>query len=891
MALPNHIRSAFRIRRKVKDQVADDVDAEIRFHLESRTEELMAQGRNRREAERRAMEEFGDMPGAKRRLRAESARSLRSVRRLEWLAELRQDARYGVRKLASQPVFAAVAVLTLALGIGANSAIFSVVHAVLLKPLPYSEPDQLVSIWEVAPTGDNHNVVSRGNFMDWRDQALSFETLGAYGSSGGVTFYPDNGAPTRVRVSFLTPGVFRALGVSATAGRTFTPEEGVPGNDAVVVLSHRFAQNQFGVGDVVGEAITLDGDRYSVVGVMPPSFDFPQPDVDVWAPWALDEEDRQNRRSHNLMVIGRLKPGQTLERAQAELDALAAGITELYPEHMTGWGVNVQPFRADLVASTRPLLLLLLGVVGLVLLLACANLANLLLARAVARQREVAIRGALGARRGRLVRQFLTEAGLLAVLGGGLGLAITAVGLDAFVALAPDDIPLLDDTRVDPVILGFAAGATLLATLIFGLLPALRVTGADLENTLRASGARAGTAHTRVRSGILAAEVALAVVLLIGAGLLLRSFLQLQQQDYGFDRENVMTATLDLPFARYSDGTVDHVEFYEALLARVASIPGAISAAGSTDLPAGFGSMTFSFAIEGRPRPGPRPREEPQPLRIVTPDYFHTLRIPLVEGRFFTPYDDETAPDVLIINESLARVHWPDESPVGKRVSFEGQEGPWLEIVGVVGDTRHYAVDAMPSPALYMPHAQKRWDWTSWLNVIVRTDGDPVALAPSFRAALWELDDQLVPGRIASLTDLYAETNARRRFAGILLVVFAGLALILGTIGVYGVLSYTVAQRAREFGVRIALGAPRGAVAALVIRQGGRLAMTGIALGIGAAFWLSRFLESLVYGISTTNVGVFVGVPLLILVTAGLAAYQPARRATRVDPVQALRAE
>ncbi|HZD06533.1 MAG TPA: ABC transporter permease, partial [Longimicrobiales bacterium] len=623
------------------DQVASEVDSEVRFHLLARIDDLVAEGQTPEDAERIAVREFGDVERATRALRSSAVRVERSARRAEWWSELRRDVRHGWRRLVSEPVFALVAILTLALGIGANTAIFSVVQAVLIRPLPYPDPDRLVSVWEVTPGGDDHNVVSRGNFMDWRDRIEAFAGIGAYGAPFGVTYQDAEGQPSRIRASLLTPGVFRTLGVSAAVGRTFTPEEGVPGNGAVAVLSHGFWERGFG-GDpaVVGRRIDLDGDLHTVVGVMPAAFDFPQPDVDLWAPWTLGEEDRQNRRSHNLMVVGRLAPGGSVERARAETGALAARLAELHPEDMTGWGVNVQQFRADLVASTRPLLLVLLGVVGLVLLLACANLANLLLARALARDREMAIRGALGAGRRRLLRQLLTEAGLMAFLGGGLGFAMTAMGLDTFVALAPDDIPLLDEVRVDPTIFGFAAGATLLATLLFGLLPALRATASDLQSSLRAPAERAsGSAAGGLRSGLLVLEVGLATVLLVGAGLLVWSAVRLRDQDYGFDRHHLLTATLDLPASRYPDGTPDHVAFYTPLLERLASIPGVTSVAGSTDLPAGFGSMTFSFAIEGRPHPGPRPREDPEPLRIVTPGYFRTLRIPVREGRVFTDAD------------------------------------------------------------------------------------------------------------------------------------------------------------------------------------------------------------------------------------------------------------
>ncbi|MGD8699769.1 MAG: ADOP family duplicated permease, partial [Gemmatimonadales bacterium] len=583
--------------------------------------------------------------------------------------------------------------------------------------------------------------------------------------------------------------------------------------------------------------------------------------------------------------------GVSVERAQAELDAIAARLAEEYPQHMHGWGVNVQPYRADLVSGVRPLLMVLLGVVALVLLLACANLANLLLARAMTREREVAVRGALGAGRGRLVRQFLTEALLIAALGGGLGFALTAVGLDTFIALAPDDIPLLEMTRIEPAVFIFAASVTLLATLLFGLVPALRATASDLAGTLRAGTERGGgLRQARLRSGLLIAEVALSVVLVIGAGLLLRSFLQIERVDYGFDLDNVLVTYVTLPSARYSD-TPQHVDFFRRSLERIEAVPGVRAAAGTSDAPAMGMGVTFSFAIEGRPRPGPKEREDPVPLSAVTPDYLRTLGIPLRTGRGFSEADGPEAPAVVVINEALAHRHWLSEDPVGERISFEGQQGPWLEIVGVVADTRHSSVDRPAEPAMYIPYAQKGRAWMNWMALIVRTEGDPQSLAPAVRDAIWELDGTLALGRITPLTDLYGELNARRRFAMVLLGIFAALAIVLGMVGVYGVLSYAVAQRTREIGVRIALGAQRSLVAATVVRQGVILALAGIGLGIPAALGLSRFLDSLVFGISTMDPVTFVAVPMLLLVIAALAAYLPARRATRIDPLQALRTE
>ncbi|MGD8868633.1 MAG: ABC transporter permease [Gemmatimonadales bacterium] len=889
--LPDGVRRALRLRRDLRNQITDEVETEIRFHIESRIEDLVAEGMERGEAERRAREEFGDLGQARRTLRRESARTERRVRRTEWLQEIVRDLRYGWRKLWAKPGFAAVAILTLALGIGANTAIFSVVDAVLLRPLPYPEPDRLVRVWEIRPDGDDHNVVSRGNYMDWRDQAASFETLGAHSTGYGVGLGGE-GEPVRINMASLTPGAFRVLGVAPLVGRTFSEEEGVPGNANVAVLSYGLWQRRFGGNpDVVGQSILVDDERYSVLGVMPASFEFPEPSVQLWVPWPLGEEDRASRRSHNLQVIGRLDHGVSLQRAQAGLDAIAARLAEEYPQHMQGWGVNVQPYRADLVSGVRPLLMVLLGVVALVLLLACANLANLLLARAMVREREVAVRGALGAGRGRLVRQFLTEALLIAVLGGALGFALTAAGLGLFVSLAPDDIPLLGHTRIEPAVFAFAAAATLLATLLFGLLPALRASASDPAATLRAGTERGGgLRQARLRSALLVTEVALSVVLLSGAGLLVRSFMEIERVDYGFDPENVLITYVSLPSARYS-GTPQQVDFFQRVLKRIEAVPGVRSAAGTTDPPALQVSVTFSFAIEGRPRPGPREREDPVPLAAVTPGYFRALGIPLIQGRALNETDGPEAPAVLVINQALAKRHWPGQNPVGQRISFQGQQGPWLEIVGVVGDTRHSGLDRPTEPAIYIPFAQKRWTWMNWLALAVRTDTDPEGLAATVRDAIWEVDGTLALGRIARLTDLYGELNARRRFATVLLSVFAGLALILGTVGVYGVLAYAVAQRTREIGVRIALGAQRASVAATVVRQGMVLALAGVVLGIPAALGLSRFLDSLVFGISTRDPVTFVAVPLLLLAVAGLAAYLPARRATRVDPLRALRME
>jgi putative ABC transport system permease protein len=891
--LPRGIRRVFRVNRKLKSQAADDVDSEILFHLQSRVEDLMQQGWERNAAERRALEEFGDVKRAKPVLLRESRRTESRARLAEWAHGIAQDVRYGWRTLWARPGFALVAIVTLALGIGANSAIFSVVHAVLLRPLPYPDAERLVQIWEITPDGDDHNVVSRGNFMDWRDLAQSFEELGAHSSGYGVGLTPRDGDPIRITGASATPGVFRTLRVSPQLGRTFAEDEGEPGGGAVVLISDRLWRQRFSSDPaVVGTTAIIDEQPATIVGVMHPEFDFPDPTVDVWWPWSLDESDRQSRRSHNMMVIGRLRAGVTEGQAQAEMHALALRIAEQHPQYMTGWGVNVMPFRADMVSRVRPMLLLLLGVVVVVLLIACANLANLLLARALAREREVAVRCALGAGRGRLVRQLITEAGLIALIGGGLGFAVTAWGLDLFVALAPSDIPLIDGVRVDLTVLGFAFGATVLATLLFGLVPALRVTGVDPQAALRAGDERAGGApHLRLRAGLLVAEVALSVLLLIGAGLLLRSFQQLQRVDYGFDPSQLHTTNLVLPGARY-DETPRQVTFLTSLIERVAAIPGVVVAAGTSDGPGGSGPMTFSFAIEDQPNPGPTGREDPVPLRVVTPDFFLTMRLPVLQGRALDERDGADAPPVLVINESLARRHWPDDDPVGQRISFQREGIPeWWEVVGVVADTRLYSVDEPATPALYMPYAQKRWDWINWMFLLVRSPRQTGALSDELRAAIHDADAALPIGQIQTVEDRYAQGEARRRFAAALLVAFAAVALIIGVVGIYGVLSYSVAQRTREIGVRMALGAPRSSVAAAVVGQGVGLAGAGVIVGVAGAWLLSRFAESLVYGVSTRDTVTFVAVPVVLTLVAAVSSYVPARRATRIDPVRALRAE
>jgi predicted permease len=858
--------------------------------MEMRVRDYLERGLDAEAADRAASERFGDVERVRRACERLQREERRAVRRREWLGEFRQDVRFGLRMMVRTPLLTAVVVLTLALGIGATTALFSIVNRVLLLPLPYADPARLVRIWEVAPGGDDHNVVSAGNYLDWRARAQSFAELGAHRGSYGVAL-TGQGEPALLTVVDATPSLLRVLGVSPVIGRAYNDEDARAGR-RFVLLSHEVWRTRFGAERaVLGRSIVLDAIPHVILGVMPPEFDFPAPYAEVWRPLAEESLDASERRSHNFLVVARLKRGATLEHAQNEMASIAGALAAEYPESMQGWGVNVAPMHADLVAPVRGLLLVLLGGVVLVLLVTCANIASLLLARAVTREREMVLRGAVGAGRGRLVRQVLTESLVMAAIGGAIGIAAAWLTLDSLLWLAPSDIPLIDEVRLDPMVLAFAAGTTLISTLLFGLLPALRLAGGDLHTTLRESGARAGSApHARLRSALLVAEVALSLVLLVGAGLLVRSSARLGAVDYGYHAKGLIAATLDLPRTRY-DTTTKQREFYARLIERMASHPGVASIAGTSQPPAlGYG-MTFSFAIEGRPARNPSGREDPEALRVITPGYFRTMGIPVVRGRAFDAADRVGAPEVVIVNESLARKHWPGESPVGRRISMAGAQGPWKEIVGVVGDTRMEGADQAPLPALYIPVAQKTWNWQSWLTLMIRPQAgtDLPVLATTLRSVLRELDPQLPIQRVATVAELYGETVARRRFATRLLAGFAGTALFLGVIGMYGVLAYTVAQKRRDIGIQMALGATSRRVVNDVLRSAMRIALVGIAIGMVASLASARALDSLLYEVSPTDPLTLVLVSLLVMLVALLAAWVPARRATRVSPLAAMR--
>ena len=876
--------------------VSADVADELEFHIEMLAERLIQQGVAPDRARARAREEFGDFERARALCEGIGADQ---ARRHEWgelLDSLAKDVRFAFRSLRHAPGFTATIVFTLALGIGASTAIFSIVRGVLLRPLPFVEPDRLVRVWEVSPRGDDHNVVSIGNYVSWRERARSFSAIGAHSAPFGVTLV-EAGEPTRITTADMMPSVMQVLGGRAALGRTFVPDDD-KGDGRAVVLSHELWANRFsGDPGIVGRRLMINDASYTVVGVMPAAFEFPSAGVDIWRPVTADHIDPDERRSHNWYVVGRLTPTANLETASAEMRAIAGALAREFPQYMKGFGTNVVSMADDMVASVRRLLLILLAGATLLLVVACANIANLLLARAVGRRREMAVRGALGAGRARLVRQLLTESVVIAFVGGLLGAAMAVLLTRALTMLAPDDIPRLSAVRIDGAVLGYALATTLASGLLFGFAPVMRILrsgrndGQSLHLALRAAGDRGGSGRQAgVRSILLVGELAVSLILLSGAGLLLRSANRLASIDYGYRPAGLVAASFDLPRARY-DGNDRHSAFYDQLIAGVRELPHVTGVAGTTEELGSSSSMTFSFAIEGRPSRNASGREDAQPLRVVAGDYFRVMGIPVRRGRAFAPTDRADAPPVAIVNESLARLLWPDADPVGSRVSFVGPSGPWLQVVGVVGDTRSNAADATPLPAMYMPFSQKRWPWMTWLTLVVRTDatGNAQTLGSELRRFVKQVDTRLPIQGVSAVPDLYRESVARRRFATVLTAVFAALALILGVVGMYGVVSYGVVQRRREFGIRLALGARASQVTGEVVREAVALAGIALIVGLAAALGLTRLLSGLLYEVSPRDPVTFAAVALIVAAVAVAAAWVPARRATRIDPAMTIR--
>jgi putative ABC transport system permease protein len=808
---------------------------------------------------------------------------------------LAQDLRYSLRMLLKRPGFTLVAVITLALGIGANTAIFSVVNAVLLNPMPYRAPDRLMQFWETNPLKNwTQATVAPANLFDWQKQSQSFEEIAAYMGSdkkgpglAGLQL-TGSGEPERVQALYVTGNIFSVLGADAMLGRTLREEETWEGKHRVIVLSYGLWQRRFGSDpDVIGQSIEINGRNREIVGVMPPGFYFPAKEIEMWVPMGWNHDQiAKLRRPHFLRAVGRLKAGVTLDQARGEMTAIAGQLEAQYPDTNTQMGVGLGPLKEWVVSDTRLPLIVFLVAVAFVLLIACANVANLLLARAATRTREVAIRTALGARRSRIVKQLLTENLVLATAGGALGLLLALWCRDLLILFSPGDIPRLDEARLDARVLGFTIGITLLTTLLFGLVPALQSSKPDLMATLKEGGQKGGSAGGRVRNTLVVAEVALALVLVIGAGLMIRSFLRLQQVDPGFNANNLLMLSVALPGARYPEDS-QTIAFFDQAEQRIRNLPGVV-AVGSTTMPALKGyRWTGDMTIEGR-SPDDYVREVRH--KEITPDYFRAMGIPLVSGRFFDSSDTDKSLPTIIVNEALARRYFADEDPIGKRLTFtKPTEKPtWQTIIGVVKDEKQDSLSAEPKPEIYQSYLQSAQDE---MTLIVRTAGDPRSLVGAVREEIRALDKDLPPYNVKTMNEALYESLARERFTTLLLMVFAGLALVLASVGIYGVMSYAVTQRTHEIGIRMALGAQTRDIFRQVVGQALRLAGIGVALGLGAALALTRLMASLLYGVSTTDPLTFALIAILLSGVSLLASYIPARRAMKVDPMIALRYE
>ena len=878
--IPLRIRSLLR-----RDRVEQELAEELRDHLERKTEENVAQGMTPEEARRKALREFGGVELSKEKCR--------DARRVNLLEDLITDIRYGFRTLRLSPAFTAVAILTLALGVGANTAIFSLVNGVLLRPLPYRNPDRLTMVWEKSRDGSPENV-GYATYLDWKNQNQSFEQLAIYSSWQPVL---QVGEPEPLSGLRVTSNYFRTLGVHPEIGRDFLPEEDAPNSNKVVMLSHSLWQRKFNSDpNIAGKSIDMNATQYIVAGVLPASYqslmtqDPRGGEVEIWRvlgydvsqPWAC-------RDCHHLRAIGLLRDGVPIAQANAEMDTIMAALTKTYPKEYDDTGVILTPVREQLLGPASTPLYILLGAVSFVLLVACANLANLLLARATNRDREVAVRVALGATRGRIIRQLLAETCVLGLLGAAVGLIPAYWTPKALAVMGGGDLPRLDQVRLDWRVLFFTVAIALFTAVLAALAPAFRLSKTGVHDSLKEGARGTGSvASRRLRGMLIVFEVALSLTLLVSAGLLLRSMSRLLVVSPGFDPNRVLTMQTSVLGQRFTDNAVVRQYFAEAV-ERLRAVPGVESAAAASQIPLAGNMDRYGFHAEGKMHANPE--EDPSAERYcITPGFLETMRIPLLRGRDISAADSATAPLVLLIGETTARHMWPGEDPLGKHVKLGGLDKPWWTVVGVVADVHHVGLDLPPDMQMYVPHQQ--WPFPDGLmNFVIRTAGAPAAVSSAAQQAIHSIDPTQPISRIAPLESYVGLSVQGRRFALILIGAFAGIALALSLVGIYGVTAYSVAQRTREIGIRVALGARRSQLLGLLLGQGMLLVACGVVAGVLTSMALTRFLASLLFEVQPTDPLTFGGVVLLLLAAAAAACLIPARRAMRVDPMVALRYE
>jgi predicted permease len=874
-----------------KQQTERQLDSELRFHVEQRANELAEAGVAPEEASRRARIEFGGMEGIKE--------ECRESRRVHFLDTLLQDVRYGLRLMWRSPGFTAVAVVTLGLGIGANTAIFSVVNAVLLRPLPFPDSGRLAQVWHVPPAksfpGMKTFGVSAANYLDWRAQNSSFEDMAIYtGTSFTLTGHGDPESVTSIPAS---PNLFAVLGARPILGRTFAPDEDERGKSNVAVLTFSFWQTHFGSDNgAIGRSMTLDGESYRVIGVMGPEMNYPGYGVKMWTPLNWTDKEKAVRGEHHFGVIARVKKGVTVERAQAEMDAISSRLAQQYPEDDAGWGAIVIPLREDLVGDIRPALLVLLGAVAFVLLIACANVANLILARSLSRRKEAAIRAALGATTRRMLQQTLVEATMLALAGGVAGVLLASVSTNLIVHFLAQKLPRALEIGIDGSVLAFTFCVSICTGVLAGLLPALRFIKSDVHETLKQASDRAGVdpGGNRARNILAGAEVAMAMVLLVGAGLMIRSLSFLRHVDPGFDVNQITTMDLPLGQTRFPNPQ-QQVAFFNQILNRVRALPGVESAAVIDSLPMNGGSNQ-PIAIEGRPAVAMSEQPEVN-VRSISTGYLRAMHIPLLRGRDFTESDNADAAGAVLISQGMATRFWPHENPVGKRAVLTFFPAKTREVVGVVGDVKQNGLDDTTADAtLYSPLNQVSvpalGEWRSFgMTLVVRAPSESAGAVTTLTRAIHEVDPGQPVDNATPLAQYVGETLSQQRFNMLMLAAFAGVALFLAAIGIYSVLAYAVRRRVREIGIRMALGARPADVLRMVIGQGVKLAAAGVAVGAVIAFGLTRLLTSLLFRVKPTDPLTFVSMAVLLCLVALVACYVPARRATRVDPNVALRYE